>query len=89
MIRAQLESAEQRMQQQWHDLVMAEQAGQPLEVLEQMYDRYILCVEDFNACQQGYQRQPQNRRSKTGSASQPDKVAGSRYGQPQDAKLAS
>ncbi len=48
MTRAQLESAEQRMQQQWHDLVMAEQAGQPLETLEQMYDSYILYAEEYN-----------------------------------------
>lgn len=56
MTRAQLESAEQRMQQQWHDLVMAEQAGKPLEVLEQMYDSYILLAEEFNEMQRVYTR---------------------------------
>jgi hypothetical protein len=49
-----LANAEQRMQQQWHDLVRAEQAGAPLEVLEQMYDRYILLAEDFNAMSAAY-----------------------------------
>lgn len=54
MTRAQLESAEQRMQQQWHDLVMAEQAGKPLEVLEQMYDSYILLAEEYNEMKSTY-----------------------------------
>lgn len=60
MTEAQIEFAEQRMQQQWHDLVMAEQAGQPLEILEQMYDTYILFAEEYNACQQLDQRQKQD-----------------------------
>jgi hypothetical protein len=45
MTLAELENAEQRMQRQWYDLVMAEQEGEPLEVLEQLYDSYILLVE--------------------------------------------
>jgi hypothetical protein len=64
----QVEHAGQRMQQQWHDLVMAEQAGAPLEVLEHMYDLYILLVEEYNACSATYQQQ-QERRQTSGSAS--------------------
>jgi phosphosulfolactate phosphohydrolase-like enzyme len=55
MTLAQIEYAEQRMQKQWRDLVMAEQEGQPLEALEQMYDIYILLAEEFNAYVQAYQ----------------------------------
>lgn len=58
MTRAQLQSAEQRMQQQWHDLVMVEQAGKPLEILEQMYDCYILLAEEFNTLKATYARKP-------------------------------
>lgn len=61
MTEAQVEIAEQRMQQQWHDLVMAEQTGQTLEVLEQMYDNYILLAEAYNVCMEEYQRQRQGR----------------------------
>lgn len=61
MTGTQVENAEQRMQQQWHDLVMAEQAGAPLEVLEQMYDRYILLAEEFNACSAASQQQERRR----------------------------
>lgn len=60
---AQVERAERRMQQQWHDLAMAEQAGELPEVLEQMYDRYIQLAEAYNACLAEYQHQRQNRRA--------------------------
>jgi len=60
---AQVEYAAQRMQQQWHDLVMAEQVGEPREVLERMYDLYILMAEAYNACVEKYQLQRQNRRA--------------------------
>ena len=59
MTLAELEHAEKRMQQQWHDLVMAEQEGKPLETLEQMYDEYILLAEDYNHCMEEYQREGQ------------------------------
>lgn len=91
MTLAQLEYAEQRMQQQWHDLVMAEQAGKPLEILEQMYDSYILLAEEYNAGMQAYQRQRQSRR-KISSAYQQNNAAGSALPQQskqQDAKKAS
>lgn len=57
-----LADAQQRMQQQWHDLVMAEQGGEPLEVLERMYDRYILLAEEYNACMEKTQRRRQQGR---------------------------
>lgn len=60
---AELENAEQRMQQQWYDLVMAEQEGEPLEVLEQLYDSYILLVEEYNRCSDEYQEERQTWRS--------------------------
>jgi hypothetical protein len=63
MTLAELEYAEKRMQQQWHDLVMAEQEGASLEVLEQMYDSYILFLEEYNCCSEAYQRESQARRS--------------------------
>lgn len=94
MTLAQVQYAEQQMQQQWHDLVIAEQAGQPLEVLEQMYDHYILLAEEFNALTEEYQRQKQSRRrSKSGnSASHPNNITGPvlpHQGKKQGAKLAS
>jgi hypothetical protein len=63
---AELEIAEQRMQQQWYDLVVAEQEGEPLEVLEQLYDSYILLVEEYNRCSDEYLKERQ-----TGRASAP------------------
>lgn len=62
MTLAQIEYAKQRMQQQWWNLVQAEQEGQSLDVLEQMYDTYILMAEAFNVYLEDYQRQKQNRR---------------------------
>lgn len=59
MTLTELQHAEQRMQQQWHDLVMAEQQGEPLEVLEQMYDTYILLVEEYNRCSETYRQEQQ------------------------------
>lgn len=91
MTLAQVVYAEQRMQQQWHDLVMAEQAGEPQEMLEQMYDRYILLAQAYNACAEDYQRQRQSRR-KIGLNPRPNTITGpalSRQGKKQDAKLAS
>ncbi len=88
MTGAQLKSAEQRMQQQWHDLVMAEQAGKPLDILEQMYDSYILLAEEYTAYLQIYQCQRQHWHT-TDSAHRPSNSAGSRQNQQQDAKLAS
>ena len=63
MTLAELECAEKRMQQQWHDLVMAEQEGASLQMLEQMYDSYILFLEEYNRCSEAYQRESRNRRS--------------------------
>ena len=52
-----LERVEKNMQQQWHDLVIAEQQGAALETLEQMYDTYILLAEEYNRCSEQYQRE--------------------------------
>ena len=62
---AELENAEQRMQQQWYDLVVAEQEGEPLEVLEQLYDSYILLVEEYNRCSDEYLKDRQTWRGST------------------------
>ena len=43
-----LENAEQRMQQRWYDLVMAEQQGASTQVLERMYNAYIKAVDEYN-----------------------------------------
>jgi hypothetical protein len=50
MTLAELERAQKTMQQQWYDLVMAEQQGSLLDVLEHMYDTYILLAEEYNRC---------------------------------------
>ncbi len=56
MTLVELENAEKRMQRQWYDLIVAEQEGEPLEMLEQLYDSYILLVEEYNRCSDEYQR---------------------------------
>lgn len=45
-----LTSIEQRMQQKWHDLVIAEQQGVSVQTLEHMYNAYIVAVEEYNRC---------------------------------------
>jgi hypothetical protein len=42
-----LESAEKMMQRRWFALVLAEQHGQPVEVLERLYRSYERAVEQF------------------------------------------
>ena len=61
MTLAELERAEETMQQQWYELVMAEQQGSSLEVLEQMYDTYILLAEEYNRCCEAFQPENQAR----------------------------
>ena len=60
MTMQELEHVEKNMQQQWHDLVIAEQQGAALETLEQMYDTYILLAEEYNRCSEEYQREQQS-----------------------------
>jgi hypothetical protein len=45
-----IEHAQKRMQQKWHDLVMAEQQGASIPTLERMYNAYMLAVEEYNRC---------------------------------------
>jgi hypothetical protein len=52
-----LEYAEKRMQQKWYDLVMAEQKGAAVQVLERMYNAYMLAVEEYNRCSTEYQHE--------------------------------
>jgi hypothetical protein len=47
----QLNRAEQRMQRRWFDLAMAEQRGQPMPVLERMYDTYMRALAEYVALQ--------------------------------------
>jgi len=54
MTMQELEQVEKNMQRQWHDLVTAEQEGAALEMLEQMYDKYILLAEEYNRCSEEY-----------------------------------
>ncbi|HEY7127999.1 MAG TPA: hypothetical protein VH540_28985 [Ktedonobacterales bacterium] len=42
-----LECAEKMMQRRWYALVMAEQQGRPVEVLERLYRSYERAVEHF------------------------------------------
>ena len=46
-----LNRAEQRMQRRWFDLAMAEQRGQPMPVLEQMYETYLRALDEYIAMQ--------------------------------------
>jgi len=46
-----LNRAEQRMQRRWFDLAMAEQRGQPMPVLERMYDTYLRALDEYVALQ--------------------------------------
>ena len=55
MTSAQLEHAQKRMQQKWYELVMAEQRGTPVQVLERMYSSYVLAMEEYNRCSAEYQ----------------------------------
>jgi len=59
MTPTELEYAEKRMQQKWYDLAMAEQKGATIQVLERMYNAYMLVVEEYNRCLADYQRTQQ------------------------------
>ena len=59
MTQTDLEHAQKAMQQQWYDLVMAEQQGGSLDVLEHMYDTYILLAEEYNRCYEASQQKSQ------------------------------
>jgi hypothetical protein len=59
MTLAQLEHAQKRMQQKWYELVMAEQHGASVHVLERMYNSYVLAMEEYNRCSAEYQRECQ------------------------------
>ncbi len=61
MTTRELEQAEQSMRQQWHDLVVAEQRGEPLATLEHMYDSYILLAEDYNRRHAQYEHERERR----------------------------
>jgi len=84
-----LEQAEGSMQQQWHDLVMAEQRGEPLDTLEQMYDSYILLAEEYNRCHDAYEEQERQQRRRQASSHEHKKAHRSRGGDKQDMRLAS
>ncbi len=80
MTLAQLEHAQKRMQQKWYDLVMAEQQGASIQVLERMYNSYVLAMEEYNRCSTEHQREcqiesdpipvTQNKTAKSKSSSQ-------------------
>jgi hypothetical protein len=59
MTQSELEHAQKVMQQQWYDLVMAEQQGSSLDVLEHMYDTYILLAEEYIRCYEAFQKERQ------------------------------
>ncbi len=52
-----LEYAEKRMRQKWHDLVMEEQRGAAVPMLERMFNAYMLAVEEYNRCVELYTSQ--------------------------------
>src|SRR5207237_936755 len=59
MTLAQLEYAQERMQQKWYELAMAEQRGVASPVLERMYNAYVLAIEEYNRRREEYQRETQ------------------------------
>ncbi|HEY6287564.1 MAG TPA: hypothetical protein VIX20_17985, partial [Ktedonobacteraceae bacterium] len=59
MTQTDLEHTQKAMQQQWYDLVMAEQQGSSLDALEYMYDTYILLAEEYNRCYEASQQEHQ------------------------------
>ena len=65
MTAVELEYAEKRMRQKWHDLVMEEQSGASMQVLERMFNAYMLAVEEYNRCLE--QVSPQHRTTKKAS----------------------
>ncbi len=65
MAAVELEYAEKRMRQKWHDLVMEEQSGASMQVLERMFNAYMLAVEEYNCCLE--QVSPQHRTTKKAS----------------------
>ena len=71
-----LERAEKCMQQQWYDLVMAEQQGEALDVLEHMYDSYILLAEDYNRCSEELRREQDERRGGRSAGKRPGNKRG-------------
>jgi uncharacterized protein YqgQ len=50
MVHRDIEYAEKRMRQKWHDLVMEEQKGASMQVLERMFNAYMLSLEEYNRC---------------------------------------
>ncbi len=66
MTSVELEYAEKRMRQKWHDLVVEEQHGASVQLLERMFNAYMLAVEEYNRCVELYQPQhvQQNNNSK-------------------------
>ena len=42
---------EKRMEKRWYNLAMAEQRGQPVQVLKRMYDAYLSALDDYIAYQ--------------------------------------
>lgn len=54
MTSVELEYAEKRMHQKWHDLVTEEQRGASVQVLERMFNAYMLTVEEYNRCAELY-----------------------------------
>ena len=59
MTQTDLEHAQKAMQEQWYDLIAAEQQGSPLDVLEHMYDTYILLAEEYNRYYEASQQERQ------------------------------
>lgn len=50
MMHRDIEYAEKRMRQKWHDLVIEEQKGASMQVLERMFNAYMLSLEEYNRC---------------------------------------
>ena len=48
---SELERLERRMERKWYDLAMAEQRGQPMPILERMYDTYLRALDEYVALQ--------------------------------------
>jgi hypothetical protein len=59
---AHLERLQRRLERRWYDLAMAEQRGQPVQVLERMYDAYLQALDEFVISQRALARRPLSER---------------------------
>ena len=58
----------QQMERRWHELTVAEQSSQPVQVLEQLYDAYLDTLEAYMRRQRGERRERRETASLAGNS---------------------